>query len=1032
VPSLNDLFAEWTAGEGTQRQTFPLDGGGTLATAVAADNGTVRVGLACDAARPVTLHWGLAWRSRNEWQAPPENLIPAGTTIVQPPAARSAFAPRDGVQWLELDFEKPAEGAGPRGLRFVVFRPEDGAWIKSGGQDLYLPLFQPPPDPRLPAQLRDLAEEIVTAERDYASWTLMHRFNLCHDLLGKARGDEDALALLFVWLRYSAIRQLDWQRRYNTKPRELAHAQDRLTRRLAQLFRESGPGPRMWARLMLTTLGRGGDGQKVRDEILQIMHRNHIKETSGHFIEEWHQKLHNNTTPDDVVICAAYLEFLRSNGDVARFYKTLEAEGVTRERLRSFERPIKSDPNFFGDKKDALIGEFSNFLKILKAVHSGTDLESAVAAARDKLDGGARQKVEAVLGLRAAGGNKLIEATAAARAAVAGATQNQKDDVALRDLLFLDLGLADCFRGAVERQNHSKLDRDALAALIDGALANLTPTADSPELALIAAHWKALLAQPRDGRDWALQARSVADRAARWVQGCTDSLYRRVQPKAEVLGEGFGAAKWVVPLFGEEVVRGGSAFALSLLLKHLDPILRTAAGIGGWQIVSPGRAFGTVRVAASLETVQAEQFAGPTVLIADHVAGDEEIPASVTAVLTLDAPDLVSHVAVRARNAHVLFAACFDRAVFDQMKTLSDRTVTLSVTPRGDVEWREGGSAVAEPTHTAAAPAGRRIRRDVAEWAVGQDGFTSEIVGGKSNNLGGLRGRLPEWVHLPASFALPWGTCEKVLRDPANAATRDRIAGLTADPGQDPAAALAQVREAFLGLKEPAGFQEAVLSVWRSAGVPMIPWESAWRSICRVWASKWNERAYLSRRARSVPHDDLLMAVLVQQVVEADYAFVIHTTNPLTGDAGELYAEMVLGMGETLVGNHPGRALGFVCRKSDQSLTLQSYPGKSVGLYGKGVIFRSDSNGEDLEGFAGAGLYDSYLAVEPEHRLLDYTRERLVNDRGFRDELLRSVARVGLEVERVLGSPQDVEGAVTGGRCYVVQTRPQVGLTSAP
>lgn len=27
-------------------------------------------------------------------------------------------------------------------------------------------------------------------------------------------------------------------------------------------------------------------------------------------MEEWHQKLHNNTTPDDVPICQAYIAFL--------------------------------------------------------------------------------------------------------------------------------------------------------------------------------------------------------------------------------------------------------------------------------------------------------------------------------------------------------------------------------------------------------------------------------------------------------------------------------------------------------------------------------------------------------------------------------------------------------------------------------------------------------------------------------------------------------------------------------------------------
>src|SRR5204863_1378928 len=131
---------------------------------------------------------------------------------------------------------------------------------------------------------------------------------------------------------FSAIRQLTWQRNYNTKPRELAHAQDRLTNRLAALYASQREG-RPFLRMMLATIGRGGDGQRIRDEILQIMHRHHLKEVTGHFLEEWHQKLHNNTTPDDIVICEAYLEFLRSNGNQERYWQTLQAGGVTRERL---------------------------------------------------------------------------------------------------------------------------------------------------------------------------------------------------------------------------------------------------------------------------------------------------------------------------------------------------------------------------------------------------------------------------------------------------------------------------------------------------------------------------------------------------------------------------------------------------------------------------------------------------------------------------------------------------------------------------
>ena len=40
----------------------------------------------------------------------------------------------------------------------------------------------------------------------------------------------------------------------------------------------------------------------------------------------------------------------------------------------------------------------------------------------------------------------------------------------------------------------------------------------------------------------------------------------------------------------------------------------------------------------------------PTVLIAKRVTGEEEVPEGVVAVLTPDAPDVLSHVSVRARN----------------------------------------------------------------------------------------------------------------------------------------------------------------------------------------------------------------------------------------------------------------------------------------------------------------------------------------------------------------------------------------------
>lgn len=53
-----------------------------------------------------------------------------------------------------------------------------------------------------------------------------------------------------------------------------------------------------------------------------------------------------------------------------------------------------------------------------------------------------------------------------------------------------------------------------------------------------------------------------------------------------------------------------------------------------------------------------------------QVTGEEEIPEGVVAVLTPDAPDVLSHVSVRARNMRVLFATCHDEEPLQQIKVI--------------------------------------------------------------------------------------------------------------------------------------------------------------------------------------------------------------------------------------------------------------------------------------------------------------------------------------------------------------------------
>jgi alpha-glucan,water dikinase len=41
-------------------------------------------------------------------------------------------------------------------------------------------------------------------------------------------------------------------------------------------------------------------------------------------MEEWHQKLHNNSTPDDVVICQALIQYIQSGLDIAVYWRVLQ------------------------------------------------------------------------------------------------------------------------------------------------------------------------------------------------------------------------------------------------------------------------------------------------------------------------------------------------------------------------------------------------------------------------------------------------------------------------------------------------------------------------------------------------------------------------------------------------------------------------------------------------------------------------------------------------------------------------------------
>ncbi|KAE8798731.1 Alpha-glucan water dikinase, chloroplastic [Hordeum vulgare] len=1024
--------------------------------------GKFKVYLATNHVEPLILHWALA-KKAGEWKAPPPDVAPVGSTLLEM-ACESSFsdAELDGLHYQVLEIELDADSY--KGMPFVL--RSDQTWIKNNTSDFYLDFSRRTAKTSEDSSgaskgtAKALLETIADLEGD-AQKSFMHRFNIASDLVEQAQdAGQFGFAGLLVWMRFMATRQLIWNKNYNVKPREISQAQDRFTDSLQSLYKMY-PQYREMLRMILAAVGRGGQGdvgQRIRDEILVIQRNNNCM---GGMMEEWHQKLHNNTSPDDVVICQALMDYMNSDLDIKVYWDTLNKNGITKERLLSYDHPIHSEPNLTREQKEGLLRDLTNYMRSLKAVHSGADLESAIGTCTGYtaesqgfmvgvevnpvkgLPSGFPELLKFVLDhIEDKSVESLVEGLLEARAALRPLLLSSTDR--LKDLIFLDIALDSTVRTAVERsyENLNNASPEKIMYFISLVVENLAlSTDDNEDLLYCLKGWNhALEMSKKSDNQWALYAKAFLDRTRLALATKGEEYHNILQPSAEYLGSLLGIEQWTLSIFTEEIIRSGSAASLSVLLNRLDPVLRSIANLGSWQIISPVEVAGYVVVVDQLLTVQDQTYDKPTVLVVKGVKGEEEIPDGVVAVLTPDMPDVLSHVSVRARNSKVLFATCFDPNIFSELQQYEGKV--LSLKPGSvDINYREIAenellvSSSPDTPDGQSAPSLSLVKKQfLGKYAISADEFSDEKVGAKSRNIAYLNGKVPSWVSVPTSVALPFGTFETVLSDKTNKEVAQKVQILTDKLNQGESSALNEIRNVLLNLTAPTDLVKELKEKMQGSGMPWPGdegeqrWEQAWMAIKKVWASKWNERAYFSTRKVKLDHANLSMAVLVQEVVSADYAFVIHTTNPSSGESSEIYAEVVKGLGETLVGAFPGRAMSFVCKKDNlDSPKVLGYPSKPIGLFiKKSVIFRSDSNGEDLEGYAGAGLYDSVPMDKEEEVVLDYTNDPLITDCSFRNSILSNIARTGHAIEELYGSPQDIEGVVKDGKIYVVQTRPQM------
>jgi pyruvate,water dikinase len=162
-----------------------------------------------------------------------------------------------------------------------------------------------------------------------------------------------------------------------------------------------------------------------------------------------------------------------------------------------------------------------------------------------------------------------------------------------------------------------------------------------------------------------------------------------------------------------------------------------------------------------------------------------------------------------------------------------------------------------------------------------------------------------------------------------------------------------------------AGQQESYLNV---AGA-----DAVLHRVQECWASFFSPRA-LFYRARKAVLADTRMAVVVQEMVQADKSGVMFTVDPIRNRRECMVIESAPGLGDAIVSGE---------------ITPDHY-----------VISRHD----------GASV-DTFIPDEERGRVLS-------------DAELNGLREMGLRLEAVFGSPQDVEWCIRGGDLLVLQSRP--------
>jgi phosphohistidine swiveling domain-containing protein len=173
-------------------------------------------------------------------------------------------------------------------------------------------------------------------------------------------------------------------------------------------------------------------------------------------------------------------------------------------------------------------------------------------------------------------------------------------------------------------------------------------------------------------------------------------------------------------------------------------------------------------------------------------------------------------------------------------------------------------------------------------------------------------------------------------------------------------------------------------------------------SVRDCWASLWTDRAVIYRNRQGFDHEKVYLAVVIQAMIPAEVSGILFTSNPISGDPGEVVINASWGLGEAIVS-------GLV---TPDTLTVRKRDGLVVSqqIGDKECTIEYAQDGGTVE-----------LETPAERREIP----------ALPDEGVSELVALGQGIEAHYGTPQDIEWAQAGGRFYVLQSRPITTLSEA-